>query len=343
MTDKQALGFIKLIQNGKETLHDKYTAEIKEIDDVKEENIDLEDRIHKYENDVETKILPYKPFIMRLDGNGFSKCTKHLKKPFDINFTYAMVTVLGELLSRYHATTGYTHSDEITLIFKPACTKESYDNKTNVNIHLFNGRLQKLVSEISSYTAVRFNYYMSKLISDSDKYDSKTRILFSSFHQNFDARIILFPDDKPGEIINHMIWRSIIDCRRNAISTYAREYFSHKELMNKNSKMMIEMMKTKGFDWDTVPIYNQHGIYAKKEQYEGDAINQKTGEKVKCIRDKIVYKSFKIHYSDDMLELLFAQYWNTSIGDISKTEGLDNTENLKIDTTSSVFIPFINP
>jgi len=83
----------------------------------------------------------------------------------------------------------------------------------------------------------------------------------------FDARIVELKDS--NEVVNLILWRSTYDCYRNAVMTYARSYFSHKQLNNKSTKEAIEMMKSKGFDWNTqVPLHHKYGTYAKRELYQ---------------------------------------------------------------------------
>lgn len=281
-------------------------------------DVTLDDRMRKYEHDNERIIAPTTNFIIRLDGNGFSKCTKGLHKPFDDNFVLAMANVLSELLIKFNPSTGYTHSDEITLIFSAIS-----GNKTE---HIFGGRQQKILSEIASYTAVRFNYHISRIIDiHESQYTDDVIKLFNDGLQNFDARIIIHPEDKQNEIVNHMIWRSVHDCHRNAVETYARQYYSHTQLHKKNSKEMIEMMLVHGLNWDDVPQYLKHGIYAKRETYEMECVDGKTGENTKCTRSRVVFKTFKIYYSEKILEMLLGKYWT------GYEEYIPDAKNLKFD------------
>ena len=80
----------------------------------------LGDRIKKYEqNFTGQKIDPSLPFVMRLDGNGFSMFTRGLHKPYDYNFHQAFINTTKLLMKEYQADTAYTHSDEISLLFYP--------------------------------------------------------------------------------------------------------------------------------------------------------------------------------------------------------------------------------
>lgn len=260
-----------------------------------------------YEEEYNPRIPPYNSFIVRLDGKNFSKFTKGFKKPFDILFVRAMVRTMNDMIEKFNAVTGYSHSDEITLIFPPACTKEEFEAGENKSIHPHDGRVIKLCTVMAGYCSVRFCYHMNNLIeTHQDEYTSQFIEKIKDSNYCFDARALRF--ENPGEIVNHQIWRSVHDCHRNAVSTYARYRFGHKAVMNKNSKEMIDMMRKDGLDWDTdVPLYLKHGVYGKKELYEKTiAINNK---EITATRQRVSNRCFKIEYSDQMLELLISKYW----------------------------------
>jgi tRNA(His) 5'-end guanylyltransferase len=246
----------------------------------------LGDRMKKYENHIDSKIIinPTESFIIRLDGRSFSKFTHKFVKPFDIIFIKAMCLTLMDLIDEFDAQTGYTHSDEITLIFKAKCSeneefeylesqikssqlnsvldndstqksKQKSKQKSRLKVlqnHMFNGRIQKILSLTSSLCSLRFNYHLEKLIEPiKSNYDEKFINLIKSHKQIFDSRILIFPESIKHEILNHQIWRSIHDCERNAISTYAYTYFGPKKIMNKKCKEMIEMLFVeKKINWD---------------------------------------------------------------------------------------------
>ena len=98
----------------------------------------LDDRMKAYERELNFKIPPYKPFIARLDGRSFSKFTKGLKSPFDNNFVTAMVDTMNDLVLEFNAHSGYTHSDEITLIFLLDILHYSFlvSNQIQLNFHI---------------------------------------------------------------------------------------------------------------------------------------------------------------------------------------------------------------
>lgn len=172
--------------------------------DQNDQNENLSTRMKQYESE--------------LDGRSFSKFTKKFVKPFDVVFIKSMCLTVSDLVKEFNANTGYTLSDEITLIF---------DSKyPNLLHHLYNGRIQKLLSLTSAYCSVRFNHHLEKLIEPiKDNYPSDFIELIYERKQIFDARLLKFNESNIYEILNHQIWRSIYDNERNAILTYTLTYF----------------------------------------------------------------------------------------------------------------------
>ncbi len=277
--------------------------------------VSLGDRMKDYEELQEKNILPYLPFIARLDGKNFSKFTRGLKKPFDNRFVTAMIRTTNDLMDHFNARTGYCHSDEITLIFAPACTKDDYIIGKNESTHVFNGRMQKLTGLLAGYCSVRFNHHFEKLININEKIYKPEVVSKVRDHQAyFDARLIIFPEDKPQEILNHMIWRSVYDCYRNAVATYAQNNFSHKQLEGKDTNDMINMLATVEIKWDSdVPQFVKHGVYCKKEIYE--KVTETPTGPVNVLRKRIVNRCFKISFNDEILKMLLDKCW-----DVTKTD-----------------------
>ena len=201
-----------------------------------------------YEEQSELRV-PYNTFIVRLDGNRFSKFTRKLQQPFDTNFTKAMVLTASDLLNTYMPSTAYTHSDEITLIFP---------KKVDL---IFSGRISKIVSEFSSFCSLRFTYHLKNLLcKDTSLYDYSNVIeILENPTLNFDARVIIVPEDY--EIVNHQIWRSTYDCFRNCVSKLADMNYSSKELYKKNSQEKIDMLTAKNINFNNYPTQIKHIIF----------------------------------------------------------------------------------
>lgn len=286
------------------------------LQDNKDNNIiSLGDRMKYYERDQEKKIPAYLPYIARLDGHKFSTFTRDFRKPFDNRFVSAMIRTTNDLVDTFNAITGYCHSDEITLIFPSACHKDDYIIGKNETTHIFDGRMQKLTSILAGYCSARFNYHINKLVNYNENlYKPETLSKIKENKAYFDCRLIIFPEDKPQEIVNHMIWRSVYDCYRNCVSTYAQSNFSHKELDYKDTNEMIKMLETIDIKWDTdIPLYHKYGVYCKKETY--NKITETPSGPVIALRKKITNRCFKIKYTMDILKMLLDKCW-----DITKTD-----------------------
>lgn len=275
------------------------------------DDVELEERMKSYEKTFDVKTVPYKPYVVRLDGRSFSKYTEGLRKPFDNLFECAMINTMNDLVVEFCASTGYTHSDEITLIFPAACTLEEYNTKTNKSIHLYEGRVMKICTVMAGYCSSKFNYHINRLIDYGNNrvhYKNEMIEKIRSHNACFDCRLIDFPENKLTDIVNLLIWRSVRDSYRNSVFAYGKKYFTHQQLENKNSDQILTMLKEeKNLDWNDVPIFHKHGVYSKKEWYKKEV--EINGVMQEVPRQRICNKSFVIKYSEKMYELLMSKHW----------------------------------
>ena len=281
----------------------------------------LGSRMKKYE---ETALITKKasdelPLIVRLDGHGFSKFTKGFLKPFDKYLHQAMVYTTGDLISEYSACTGYTQSDEITLIWQPP-------NISNGSTHIFGGRILKISTLLSGFASVRFNYHLNLLLHkgvfDGNEYkdsDSlKDKIKRNMAH--FDGRAFNVPNNT--ELLNNIIWRSKFDCRRNSVSALARAYYSTKQLNKKSTQNKIDMLKSEhNIDWNDQPMSFKFGTFIKKELYQMECIDIKTNKNVMATRSRMVSIPIEIeNFNDKYIDILLAKYWNWDLNWINKND-----------------------
>jgi tRNA(His) 5'-end guanylyltransferase len=261
----------------------------------------LGDTMKAYEAVHEHSIPPTDSYLIRCDGKNFSTFTNGFHLPFDPNFKQAMVSSVEDTIVKFHFNFGYCHSDEATFCKAPVLEDTG---------HSLNGRVCKILTVVSSYFTVRFNFHIMRLVNlSADIYDQKFVDKINNMTAHFDGRILSFSSDKQEDIARHMIWRSLRDCRRNAISTYARKYYSSKALNGKHSNDMIIMMKAVGFDFNSVPQDEVFGMYSKKMLIEVENVNKKTGKPELSKRCKVVSKSLIANRSPEFLELLISKYW----------------------------------
>ena len=140
-----------------------------------------------------------------------------------------------------------------------------------INNQINAGRVQKLVSTIASAVTTSFNRYLYENIKVMS-YNEENKKYIDNFFKNkflkaeFDTRI--FSVKEKEEVFNMIMFRTR-DCIRNSKAMFAQKYCSHKSLLNKNTKEMIEFCKeTTGYDWNNIEDYKKFGILIKKEKYE---------------------------------------------------------------------------
>lgn len=217
----------------------------------------LGDRMKMYESQfTKNKLIPRLPVIARLDGRSFSKFTKGMERPFDVNMTCLMHETTKYLVGQTHATCGYTQSDEITL----AWLVTSKDGQM-----LFNGKVDKLNSSLASMATAKFNHSMQCLMGVLMSKGMDKQVDFwcdkADMLPTFDGRIWNVPDTTEGA--NAFLWREL-DATKNSISMASQSMFSHKELQGKHQADMQDMMHSKGVNWNDYPTCFKRGSYFKR-------------------------------------------------------------------------------
>jgi len=211
---------------------------------MKTDKDEFGNRMKDYELiEVGRRFMPLLPVIARLDGKNFSNWTKDLKRPYDERMSKVMIDTTKWLVGKTGALTGYTQSDEISLVYYSESAKSQI---------FFDGRIQKMTSVLASMASVCFN----KLV-------ETTLPGWKIFWAYFDCRAWQVPNKT--EAVNAILWREL-DATKNSVSMAAREYYSHKELQNKNSAQMMDMLMEKGVNWNNYPSFFKRGTYIQKQK-----------------------------------------------------------------------------
>lgn len=206
----------------------------------------LGDRMKQYERQMDFAAMKGLPLLARIDGRAFHTFTKGMDRPFDARMSRLMVDTTIHLVDSFAALAGFTQSDEISLLW--------YDPEPNSELP-FAGRLMKLSSVLASSAAAFFNKEMP--------------YHFPSLRDRlpcFDCRVWNVPD--PDIAVLYFIWRER-DATKNSISMAAQSMFSHKELQNKHSGDMQEMLFQKGVNWNDYPAFFKRGTFVKRVAYKG--------------------------------------------------------------------------
>lgn len=234
------------------------TKEYKMGDDMKE-----------IERETETYIPRHKPYIARLDGRSFSRFTKrHFEKPFDVKFNDIMVDLTKDLVREFNAVTGYTQSDEISLLLVPKVSKDG------INLDYdFKGRVQKTMSVMAGFASTRFLVHCIRngIVSAED---------ISEWDAHFDSRAL--PIGETDLILSYFRWRQM-DCVRNCTSSFARKYFSTSELHKKHTGNILDMLKDKNIDMgEELDVKTKFGTYIKTVSVDREFTHQ--GRDIICKR-----------------------------------------------------------
>jgi tRNA(His) 5'-end guanylyltransferase len=229
----------------------------------------LEQRHRSYEETNNFVLNPKNAVIIRLDGNKFSRFTKHFLKPFDDRIHQSMVSTAKDLLLKFTgAKAVFTVSDEIVMAFP---VRLDGDGKINIP---YNGRVQKLASLTAGFASTRFNYHLANHLRDT------ATTQFISDHSglaHFDARVFNIdpthwlekmtdgaertPDELCGnmELANHIVWRQC-DGIRNSKYMFATQYMSHGSLIGLNSHEFLSTLEAeKGVRWDELEPWAKYG------------------------------------------------------------------------------------
>lgn len=207
---------------------------------------DFGDRMKAYEaHETGRRFLPMLPVYARLDGRSFSRFTKGMNRPYDERFTRAMVETTKYLLGETHARIGYTQSDETSLVW----LSETYDGEI-----FFAGKVMKMASVLASIATAKFGSLIATSADGLAPYATRLPA--------FDCRVYQLPNKI--EAANAFLWREK-DATKNAVSMAARAYYSHKQLHEKSSADMQEMLYQKGINFNDYPPFFKRGTFVRRE------------------------------------------------------------------------------
>ena len=223
-----------------------------------------------YENRAKTSLLRRTPVAIRIDGKAFHTFTRNFEKPFDRVLMDSMQSTMKYLCENIPGCVfGYTQSDEITLILT--------DYKKLSSDAWFDYEVQKVSSISASMATMAFNRYFEKNVKEfAKKYGypnpgcAKYESIIATYRKAiekgamFDARCFNIPKE---EVTNLVYWRQQ-DASKNSVQMVARAYFPHKELQNKNTSQMQDMLFTlKGVNWNDYPTDCKRGSCCVKADY----------------------------------------------------------------------------
>ena len=237
----------------------------------------LGDRMKSYEFlTTSRQLMPNTPVYARIDGRAFHTFCHGLSKPFSRVFIEAMQATCMFLVDETNACLGYVQSDEISLGWESIVKAP------------FNGRLQKLESNLASLATSKFVQYLlsqTRLYSEPNECDYSTkeeyvdalekfveldfdnvtmRARIDENPPSFDCRVFNVPS--MAELANAFLWREN-DALKNSITGMALSFYSHRELDCKSGDEKVHMMRMKGhcFYEDTDPAFMRGTFYHREK------------------------------------------------------------------------------
>jgi len=224
--------------------------------------MNLDERMKAFEKIYTHKLMPRMPVIIRVDGRAFHTYTRNLERPFCKPLISTMIQVARETAGEMSGfKLAYTQSDEASFLLT------NYDNFDTEG--WFADKIQKLASVTASIFTANFG---TTIIPD-----------IVGKQATFDARAFSLPRE---EVINYFLWRAR-DWHRNSLSIYARAFFSHKQLVNKNAKDVHEMLHKIGKNWATsLSAAERNGTFITQEHILTDI--QPSYEKIKALVETVL-------------------------------------------------------
>jgi tRNA(His) guanylyltransferase len=226
---------------------------------------ELDKKMRVFETAHDICVLPSMFMVARIDGRSFTRLTKEVHK-FDVPFDERMRDMMAETTAHlmncgFNVIFGYTQSDEISLLFHP-------------EVSAFDRKLRKYNSILAGEASAKFSLLLGDVAA-------------------FDCRVSELPN--VDLVCDYFRWRSE-DAHRNALNSHcywllrrqgksiadATKYLEKKSVAEKN-----ELLWQNGTNFNDLPLWQKRGAGLYWEDYEKEAANKLTGEKVLATRRRI--------------------------------------------------------
>lgn len=242
----------------------------------------LGDCVVQAENDIPVsgKIDGSRWISLRLDGTGFSKAVRRLRRSgvleadgFSADFAAIMQRCCREMMETFSAKVGYTQSDEMTLIIPPASIVRGEQQS-----HLRSGRVVKLVSVAAGTLTAMFNAKIAQLCVEKGVPLEAEHVL-----SHFDCRLGHYGSWQEARGL--LLWRAY-DCSVNGLSDAVHQT-KHAGQKEKGLGTLSKLKWLHEHQLLPLPDHQARGSYFVKVRRLLDAVNPKTNENVRVLRGRI--------------------------------------------------------
>eukprot|EP00929_Paragymnodinium_shiwhaense_P015759 TRINITY_DN123864_c0_g1_i1.p1 TRINITY_DN123864_c0_g1~~TRINITY_DN123864_c0_g1_i1.p1 ORF type:complete len:362 (-),score=65.12 TRINITY_DN123864_c0_g1_i1:273-1358(-) len=218
---------------------------------------------------------------LRLDGTGFSKVVKHLRRNgvlepsgFSQHFADIMRHCCQRLMEDFHAVVGYTQSDEMTVVIPPASVVRGEQQ-----VHLRGGRVVKLCTVAAGMVTAMFNAKIARLCLDKDLRPDDYLL------SHFDCRLGHYSTWEEARSV--LLWRAY-DCSVNGVSD-AVFHASHLQ----GRKAVVAQYTSSKLKWLSennmlpLPAHQARGGYFVKVRRRIEGYNPVKKEAVYTLRSRV--------------------------------------------------------
>lgn len=225
----------------------------------------VDERFSALEREWESTLPRHSFTVLRVDGKGFSKFTKHMRKeqPFSMEFTERMKRATLALATGFSGTTlAFTQSDEISLLLHDFGEK---------NMKPYGGRVEKMASLGAATATAHFN-------------------LGTMDTALFDGRVFSLGDDE--ELVREYFASRYFNGVSNSVGMLSSFHYSHSSLMGMGTREKKERLEADGHPWSGVAPEHRYGVfYSKVKRLDTvEYTRQDTGETMSTEAERSVWE-----------------------------------------------------
>lgn len=216
----------------------------------------LGERMKTYENVPKNYLTLGIPKVIRVDMRAGHTFCRRFERPFDDVFSNAMTGTAIELCKQIpKAVLAYKQSDEISI----AINDENKDGTFNC---FFDGNVEKITSVSASIATLEFNKAFANEVESLIALSEQKPYLGNLWKALFDSRVFCLPNTT--ELHNYFLWREF-DAIRNSVQMVGHANFTQKELQNKNTDEILNMLADKNINWNALPTKYRRGVLIVKK------------------------------------------------------------------------------
>jgi tRNA(His) 5'-end guanylyltransferase len=250
------------------------------------------DLVSARERETSGSVAGDKWISLRLDGSGFSKTVRFLRRKgilepsgFSETFACCMQSALRALMEHFEGYIGYTQSDEMIVFIAPASVVRGEQQP-----HKRNGRVTKLTTLAAGFVTAHFNMWLAKHCNSNNVALDELAVILP----HFDCRLGQYKSWEEARSL--LMWRAY-DCSVNGVSDAVyHTKGSPKEIQGKDKLAKVEWLSKQGLL--PLPRHQAYGTVLVRVKRLKEGHNPQCGTITTSLRSVIE------HVNGPVLELL---------------------------------------